>query len=63
MSGKKDVLIGETSRIQANIEFLAPPSLADLETLLTVIGEESAEYDLFKVCLSTPRMAYAHHLS
>lgn len=49
ISGNKTALIGETSKIQANVEFRTPPTLLDLATLLTVVCEESAEYDLFKV--------------
>ena len=49
MSTNKTALVGETSKIQANVGFRSPPTLLDLETLLRVICEESAEYDLFKV--------------
>jgi hypothetical protein len=49
MSANKTELVGDTSRIQANVGFRTPPTLLDLETLLRVICEESAEYDLFKV--------------
>ena len=56
LSNNKHALLSETSKVQLNIDFRLSPSLIDLEQLLTVISEESAEYDLFKVCSPSPKL-------
>lgn len=44
------MLQSATSKIQATYSFLTLPTLHDLETLLTVVTEESSQYNLFKAC-------------
>lgn len=56
VSATETTLQSATSRIQAIYTFNSPPSLHDLEVLLTVIGEESTEYNLFKVCSSVTEL-------
>ena len=51
LSGDEEVLLsGDPNTLQAKVKFRQPPMLSDLEALLTVVEEESAEYDLFRVC-------------
>jgi len=49
LSGDEEALLkGDASTLQAKVLFRKPPTLSDLEALLTIIEEESAEYDLFR---------------
>ncbi|KAF8335843.1 uncharacterized protein EI90DRAFT_3047295 [Cantharellus anzutake] len=49
LSGEEEALLsGDPHTLQAKVRFRKPPTLMDLQVLLTVIGEESAEYDLFR---------------
>jgi hypothetical protein len=50
---EKEILYEEPSMVEADIRFESPPTLLDLEKLLTIVTEESVDYKLWPVCIGS----------